>query len=382
MQLLKSESLNLPLDNAYKKIYTQEELKKLYTLAKKHDVCSILSSAIIKNELCENNSVAYNKFNDVMLKSVGRYERINHELESICNVLENAEIPFIPLKGSVLRPYYAQPWLRTSCDIDIFINLSDAERTVSALEKELGFKPNSKWINEWSVYSPSGVHTEIHYIDNTEKTEICVLKDVWNNSFAVDGKKYHTAMSWECFYLYHIAHMAKHFESSGCGIRPFLDLVIIDKKLPINIEKRDALLKEHGLYEFAMGAEQLVDVWFNGAEHTELTQKMSDYIIKAGVYGDKENWVAVQQLKNGDGGTKHVFRRLWVPYEDLKIIYPSLEGKRWLTPFYQLRKWYRIYKPSVAKRSLHEIKVSKTVTQDKKQEIEKMFNQLGLNAKK
>jgi uncharacterized membrane protein len=382
MQCIKSESLNLPLNDEYKKEYTDEQLKKLYAISKAHDLCNVVGSAVIKNGLHKQNGQMQAKFNDAVLRSVGRYERISHELTNICKTLENAKIPFIPLKGSVLRAYYAEPWLRTSCDIDIFINLSDAEKAVKALEKDLGFKVENKWINEWSVFSPSGVHIEIHYIDNGQKTEVFVLKDVWDHATVVGGKVYQYAMSWEYFYLYHIAHMAKHFYSSGCGVRTFLDLAVMDNKLSIDKEKRDTLLKKYGLYDFAVGAEQLVDVWFNGAEHNELTQKMQAYIIKAGVYGDKENWVAVQQLKNGDGGTKHIFRRLWVPYEDLKVIYPSLDGKKWLIPFYQIRKWFRVFKPSVAKRSIKEIKVSKSVSEEKRQEISKMFSELGLNEKK
>jgi hypothetical protein len=46
---------------------------------------------------------------------------MKHEFERICLVLEKAKIPHIPLKGSVLRKLYKEPWLRTSCDIDILV---------------------------------------------------------------------------------------------------------------------------------------------------------------------------------------------------------------------------------------------------------------------
>ncbi|MBO4954226.1 MAG: nucleotidyltransferase family protein, partial [Clostridia bacterium] len=30
-------------------------------------------------------------------------------------------IDFMPLKGAVIRQYYPEPWMRTSCDIDIHV---------------------------------------------------------------------------------------------------------------------------------------------------------------------------------------------------------------------------------------------------------------------
>ena len=382
-ELIKSESLGIPLNDNYNTPITEEQGVKLYNLSKMHDLCHVVGSAIQKNKLLSERDKICGKFDDQVFKAIGRYERINHELKNLCEVLENAKIPFIPLKGSVLRSYYKEPWLRASCDIDIFVYEKNVDNAIDALVKELNYKAEGTFINEKSVFSPSGVHIEMHYLaDKSKRTEICVLDDVWGSAVPVEGKTYQRAMSWEYFYLYHIAHMAKHFESSGCGIRPFLDIIIMNNCLNIDSEKKNELLSKYSLSNFATSAEHLADVWFNGAEHTDLTQKMSEYIVKAGVYGDRENWVTVQQMKNGHGGKRHVLRRLWVPYEDLKVIYPSLEGKKWLIPLYQIRKWFRIFKSGALKRGLKEIKISSAVTDEKKQETKNMFIELGLNVKK
>ena len=36
--------------------------------------------------------------------------------------IKKVQIPFLPLKGSVIRQYYPEPWMRTSCDIDILVD--------------------------------------------------------------------------------------------------------------------------------------------------------------------------------------------------------------------------------------------------------------------
>lgn len=54
-------------------------------------------------------------------KAIFRHEGLVFEYGQICSVLEQAQIPFLPLKGSILRDYYPEAWMRTSCDIDILV---------------------------------------------------------------------------------------------------------------------------------------------------------------------------------------------------------------------------------------------------------------------
>ena len=96
------------------------------------------------------------------------------------------------------------------------------------------------------------------------------------------------------FYFYYIAHMAKHFvETGGCGIRPFLDIWVLNHRIDFDREKRDKLLSDGGLDVFAKQAELLSEVWFGNAEHTEITRQMETYILRGGVYGANTNRIAV-----------------------------------------------------------------------------------------
>ena len=55
-------------------------------------------------------------------------------------------------------------------------------------------------------------------------------------------------------YFYHIAHMAKHLQQGGCGIRTFIDLWILDNLPTIDTLKRNDLLKSGGLLQFSQSA--------------------------------------------------------------------------------------------------------------------------------
>ena len=112
MDLIASEVCGKEIDKS-KYTLTDEGLAKLYKLAKSHDLAHLVGDALIKNNLIGDGKVKA-KFQKQMMLAVYRYEKINYELGRLHKVLNEAEIPFIPLKGSVIRQYYPEPWMRTS----------------------------------------------------------------------------------------------------------------------------------------------------------------------------------------------------------------------------------------------------------------------------
>ncbi|MFX7845188.1 nucleotidyltransferase family protein, partial [Acinetobacter baumannii] len=77
---------------------------------------------------------------------------------------------------------------------------------------------------------PSGQHIELHFNlieDHRIKGASAILNRVWDAAVPCGGWTYQYEMPDELFYFYHIAHMAKHVENGGCGIRPFLDIWVL-----------------------------------------------------------------------------------------------------------------------------------------------------------
>ena len=58
------------------------------------------------------------------------YQMIQNEtlFEKAKNVLNSAQIPFVPLKGSVIKNLYPDKWMRSSCDTDILVHENDLEK--------------------------------------------------------------------------------------------------------------------------------------------------------------------------------------------------------------------------------------------------------------
>lgn len=123
MDLIASEVCGMTIDRSQYEL-TDEELVKLYKLSKSHDLAHLVGDVLIKNDLIGDGEIKA-KFQKQIMLAVYRYEKINYELGRLRKVLNEAEIPFIPLKGSVIRQYYPEPWMRTSCDIDVLVHESD-----------------------------------------------------------------------------------------------------------------------------------------------------------------------------------------------------------------------------------------------------------------
>lgn len=357
---------------------TDEELAKLYKLSKSHDLAHLVGDALIKNDLIEDGEIKA-KFQKQMMLAVYRYEKINYELGRLRETLNEAKIPFIPLKGSVLRKYYPESWMRTSCDIDVLVHESDLERAVSVLTSAAGYKADSKGSHDVGMFSDSGVHLELHYSlieDKIVGSAADILRSAWENASPVsDTSEY--VFGDDLFFFYHTAHMAKHFVDGGCGIRPFLDIWVLNHRVSFSRKKRNALLAEGGLLTFAKQAEVLSEAWLGNGEHNEITRRMQDYLLKGGVYGTTKNRISVQQIRKG-GKIRYAFSRIWLPYDVLKLNYPSLEGKRWLLPIFEVRRWLKLIFCGGFKRSVNELKLNSSITSEVQTETKEMLHQLRI----
>ena len=135
--LIQSEISGKELDGKYLDDLSNETMERLYKITKSHDIAHLLASALNKQKRLVQDEISQ-KYQKQWMMAVYRYEKINYELKRVSDVLENHGIAFLPLKGSVLRKYYPEPWMRTSCDIDILIHPEDAETAIQVL-CEVGF---------------------------------------------------------------------------------------------------------------------------------------------------------------------------------------------------------------------------------------------------
>lgn len=360
---------------------TPEMLEEVHGLAVKHDLAHLVGQALSKQQL--EGCPGLEKCKKAAMGAFLRYMQQNHEYTRTCAVLEEAQIPFIPLKGSVLRDYYPEAWMRTSCDADILVKEEILDTAVALLVEKLSYRAGSKSDHDVSLYAGSGIHLELHYDTIQERYEVngCreVLATIWDHATPKEPGKNHLWLSDEMFYFYHMAHMAKHFAVGGCGVRAFLDIWVMNHKMTFDAEKRYQLLEEGGLLQFAKAAESVSEVWFSHKTPDEMDLAVSDYILRASLYGDKANRAALGQAKNG-GKLKYLLtQRVFMPYEFLKDEYPVLKEKKWLTPWYQVVRWFRMLRRKGGlNNTVKELKANASSKQSDSAAAADMLKHLGL----
>ncbi len=337
IELIRSEVCGGTLSLRSDSPITDSNLAEMYSVAKNHDVAHILGSALINNGLIAGSSME-NVYREQIYYTAFKYENLRYALEKVCGVLENAKIPYIPLKGAVIKDFYPQPWMRTGCDIDILVHEEDAENAANIITESLGYEYKSRGKHDIQILSTENIYVELHFSLLEEDASLAmakVLAKAWEHAKPAENGSYKYEHDDAMFYFYHIAHMAKHFLGGGCGIRPFLDLWLMEKSKDYDTAETNALLKKAKLTDFAKIAKKLSRVWFSGEEHDRTTRIMEEFIISGGCFGSKETKMLSEQQKAG-GRVKHILSRIFVPYDDLKGQYPIIKKYKFLTPICEI----------------------------------------------
>ena len=359
--------------------FSEEELERLSSIASAHGLTHLLASALDRRGLLGKEEIS-EELRCEMLKTVWSYQQKTFALEEIRRVLDACEIRYLPLKGAVLAGYYPAPWMRTSCDIDVLVSRVDLDAAASALERELSYERRREDTHDVSLYSPTGVHLELHFDlveEGRARNAAEVLSTVWDTVRSEEGS-YACTLSDEMFYFYHVAHMAKHLErSGGCGLRSFLDLWVLEHRVPHDGKARDELLRRGGLLTFAKTARHLSEVWFGGGEADAEALALQDFLLRGGAYGSAENRVTVEQGRRG-GRVGFLLSRIFLSYGQLKYRYPILQKHKWLFPIMQVVRWCSLPFGGRLRRSMSELQRSRTMSDETIREGEAALRAFGL----
>ena len=101
---------------------SDQEFAAIYRLAKAHNLSSMAGDYMSRHGV----------MNKIILRDMAyaqqKVESMDRVFAEITKALSEAGIPFLPLKGIVMRPLYPRSWMRLSGDIDILIKEADKKR--------------------------------------------------------------------------------------------------------------------------------------------------------------------------------------------------------------------------------------------------------------
>ena len=358
-------------------LLSEEQLKSILKLAKDHSLLPIIATELDKFSSNYSDGIK-EELRNAQFSSLYSHEKLVYELESICDVFEKEKIPYIKLKGSRIKLFYPEPWMRTSGDLDILVREEDIPRAIDALVSQLNYRKDKDNYHDIPLYAPSGILLELHFsikehMDNMDK----VLIQVWDNSYRSSTDSFEYLQSNEFFIFHQIAHMAYHFVSGGCGIRPFIDVYLLRKKLEFDDAKVREFCRQAELETFYDCVLKVIEVWFGDRESDELTDMLSEFIFDGGTFGNQMNQLAVKENQSGNH-FRYICSRIFVPYDHLVVNYPNLKKHKWLMPFYEVKRWTTIMDSKIRKKSMNEIKTSGTMDSKYVQTVGKLLDELDL----
>lgn len=339
---------------------SDQELAAIYRLAKAHNLSSMAGDYMSRHGV----------MNKIILRDMAyaqsNVEKQEQVMAEISKVLNEACIPFLPLKGIVIRKLYPRHWMRLSGDIDILIHPEDRPRVIEVLSQiyNMQFKPS---VDEDHFTSPNGVNIDVSFalhgpsaIDNNGT----LMADIWDHASPSAETPSMYVLSDAMLYTHAVNHMARHLKTGGCGINHLMDLWVLNHRIPVDAEiknARQALIKEKHLEKIAEELEKISEKWFS-ATNTPVDTELEEYILSGAAHGTQKARVSVN--RKGLSKARYMLNRFFVPYGYLKILFPQIEGKRWLTPFYEVYRWIYHAKNGRTGIIMNEFKESDAMTDD------------------
>ena len=368
------------LDISLRNRITPEVLEALYRLAAPHDLLHLIAPGLAKLGIGPNDS-HFPLFHKANREAVFRYARLSLDYEQICRTLENARILYIPLKGSVLRDWYPEPWMRTSSDIDILVNREQLDAAATALVEKLHFSRGNEAHHDISMFSPAGTHLELHFtVENVDETnaEQAILDQVWAHTLPAPEGIFRRELSDDFFYFYHITHMAKHLLVAECGIRPFLDLWILNHRLPYDRNTREALLAQGDMLQFARAAEMLAEYWFSDGAADDICLGLEAFALQVGTDQAERNVIAVSRHHSGSK-QRFLLRKIFPSFSRMTAYYPILRTKSWLLPACAIHRWFRLLFTDDCDRAVAVMKANAALDAEEAQAVADLIQQLGFH---
>ncbi len=295
---------------------------------------------------------------------------------------EKEGIRFHMLKGTVLKSIYPKPEIREMSDIDVMIYDESLDRA-EEVAKSLGYKMFQSVKHHVIYEKPPFLILEIHwslYDKNVDRDQDTYFNDSVRAKLK-PGTKSTYEFSKEDFYVYMIAHMAKHFYENGCGIRNLMDIYVYQDKYAdvMDMKYLEAELKKCGLFEFESQMKSLAEVWIEGKEPSQFEKNLFSYMLDSGIYGKAVNgiWGQIAKQEEADGSNMKM-NYYFPPLSYMKENYKWLEKMPFLLP----AAWCIRAVHGIANGAADRNAGLNNVNEENRKDIVEIYKKVGLNFKK
>ena len=282
-------------------------------------------------------------------------------------------VDYMPLKGALLRDLYPVPEWRTGRDVDVLIRPAELERARAFAVQALQPVKMTEGYHDVGLETADGARIELHFaLFNGDEGFGDLLCDPFAHAEA-DGHCYRQTDA--ALYAYHVAHMAKHFRHGGCGLRAFLDLSLLCRRMPEEaMVQANAMLTAAGLGGFERAVRHLAAVLFEGAQGDEETEHLARFVAENKAFGSFRSQAAADHRAGKHG----LLTRIFPPYRIMSRLYPVLRKCPVLLPFCWVLRGFRIFSKKERERFLAASRAATSVREGDVAELAKLYQYLQL----
>lgn len=338
---------NMSLDSLYAYQLTQDVISIAYAALERLDPSLNLQEYSMDNKRC-----------------ILREARFDIAGQELYGSLEKAAIPFLPLKGAILKDLYPKPYHRYFTDFDIYVG-DEFDRAEKVL-LELGYeKLVDTDHNDVSYVKKPSLHIELHKdLFPDDYTFKGYFDSPYEHTKIKEGYKYYHLYYDDDFFIHVLCHLYKHFTFGGCGLKQFLDIYVMTKELPLNMEYIHTELRSIGLDGFLNTVLRLNAFFFDGDKPDNDLIEIAEYVFNAGTFGNEDNRMALDYVKeNGEkpvtlwGQIKFFVERWQLKFPNMKRQYTILDKAPVLLPFCYIHKAFRavFFRRTVVKQQIDDM---------------------------
>ena len=368
-------------DGTVPEIETEEVWENIYRLSQFHKIQSLIFHAVQKLPKEQRPPESILK----KIQQAGSLEIARDTVQKaaqmeLLTAFEKAGIAVLPLKGFLIKQFYPDTSMRMMADLDILFPVEKEKETEGVLTA-LGYVCEHK-DSHHSVYMRHPfMNIEMHYnmIGNDSLLD-AYYDNIWERLELEPGMSYIYRLKWEDFYIFMIAHLAKHFQGGGSGIRSVIDVQQFLNKMEEKLDWKyiNEELRKIELTQFEQHMRNLTAIWFGGEKETEFYAQLREFIQNSGIYGTLKNLGVQRAIRAGRKGWKGKMQMwlnvIFLPYKEMKMQYPYLLKCPVLLPIAWIQRFFRtiFLRRKKAKRILSSMNAERDVVKAHQELFEKL----------
>jgi len=194
---------------------------------------------------------------------------ILNEYDRLKVILDQAEIPYVPLKGvRLIGKYYKDAGLRNTSDVDLLFRKSDIE-AVRTLMKTSGYR--ELIVNEYVFiseltqnpspyqYSKNNVSIDFHILLNRVGKISLNIADYWSSAIKKEGS-FEFVLNPNLEFIHLCYHLYKHLDGNDNKLIWLTDLCLFIEREEIDWEKIKNYSEEYKCWDELLGIVKLIEI--------------------------------------------------------------------------------------------------------------------------